>query len=250
MTYLLAGLLTFPITAALTITGVGAAFVLIPVFTALGIELHQAMAIALLLNALAMFFASFRYAKKKLILWKLSLPLIITTVIGAPIGVRLGYNIDNAVIRIVFICFLLFAAAMIFFFRPRNHNADGVLELSLARSIIGAVAGLGIGVLAGLIGVGGGNIILPILIALGIKPKEAVGTTAVVVLFSSLSGFVSHIGAGSLDILLIVITAGASIIGAVVGSWLMTDRLNPGVIKKILGVVLIALAVKMILNLL
>ena len=109
MTYLLAGLLTFPITAALTITGVGAAFVLIPVFTALGIELHQAMAIALLLNALAMFFASFRYAKKKLILWKLSLPLIITTVIGAPIGVRLGYNIDNAVIRIVFICFLLFA---------------------------------------------------------------------------------------------------------------------------------------------
>jgi len=249
MTYILAGLLTFPITAALTIAGVGAAFILIPVFTALGIELHQAMAIALLLNALAMMFASFRYTKKKLILWKLSIPLIITTAIGAPIGVRLGYHIDNEVIKIVFICFLLFAAGMIFFFQARKYNADGTVDLTPVRSIIAAVAGLGIGVLAGLIGVGGGNIILPILIALGIKPKEAVGTTAVIVLFSSLSGFISHIGVGSLDPLLVVITACASILGAVVGSWLMTDRLNPETIKKILGVVLFALAIKMILNL-
>ena len=52
MIYILAGILTLPITTVLTITGVGAAFVLIPVFTALGIELHEAMAVALLLNSL------------------------------------------------------------------------------------------------------------------------------------------------------------------------------------------------------
>lgn len=249
MMYILAGLLTFPITAALTIAGVGAAFVLIPVFTSLGIDLHQAMAIALLLNALAMISASVRYAKKKLILWKLSLPLVVSTAIGAPIGVRLGYNIDNSVIRIVFVCFLLFAAAMIFFFRSGKYSSAGTLKLSLGKSILGGIVGLGIGALAGFIGVGGGNIILPLLIALGIRPKEAVGTTAVVVVFTSLSGFLSHVGVGNLDMLLVVITAGASISGAIVGSWLMTDKLNPEIIKKILGVVLLALAIKMIINL-
>ena len=52
MLYLWAGIITLPLTALFTITGVGAAFILIPVFTALGIEIHQAMAVALLLNSL------------------------------------------------------------------------------------------------------------------------------------------------------------------------------------------------------
>ena len=49
--------------------------------------------------------------------------------------------------------------------------------------------------------------------------------------------------------LLIAVTAVASIVGAVVGSWLMTDKLKPGIIKKILGVVLIGVAVKMVISL-
>lgn len=248
MIYALAGLLTFPITIALTIAGVGAAFVLIPVYTSLGIDLHQAMAVALLLNALAMISASIRFARKKLILWRISIPLIVSTVIGAPIGVRLGYGIDNTILRIIFIGFLVFAAVMMFFFRSDKHNPDGTLELSLGRSVLAGMAGLGIGVLAGLIGVGGGNIILPLLIALGIKPKQAVGTTAVVVVFSSLSGFLGHAGVGTLDGLLIVVTAAASIIGAIVGSWLVTDKLNPETIKRVLSVILIGVATKMIIN--
>ncbi|MBT3273486.1 MAG: sulfite exporter TauE/SafE family protein [Spirochaetales bacterium] len=249
MVYLLAGMLTFPITAAFTIAGVGAAFVLIPVFTTLGIELHQAMAVALLLNALAMISASVRYTKKKLVLWKLSIPLIISTAIGAPIGVKIGYNINNVIIRIIFVCFLLFAAGMIFFSRTKNENDGGMLVLTTGKSILSGFAGLGVGMLAGLIGVGGGNIILPILIAFGIKPREAVGTTALVVVFSSVSAFLSHVGISTLDWLLIGITAGAAIAGAIVGSWLMTDKLNPKAIKKVLGFVLIAFAIKMIIGL-
>ena len=249
MEYLLAGILTLPITAIFTIAGVGAAFVLIPVFTTLGIELHQAMAVALLLNALAMISASIRYAKNRLILWKISIPLIITTAVGAPIGVRLGYVIDNVIIRIVFVCFLLFAASMIFLSKKKNDEVEGILVLTVGKSVLSGVAGLGVGALAGLIGVGGGNIILPILISLGIKPKEAVGTTALVVISSSVSGFVSHASTGNLDWLLIAVTAGAAIAGAIIGSWLMTDKLNPKIIKKILGFVLVAFAIKMIINL-
>ncbi|MDA3939296.1 MAG: sulfite exporter TauE/SafE family protein [Spirochaetia bacterium] len=249
MIYFLAGILTLPLTTVLTITGVGAAFVLIPVFTALGIELHEAMAVALLLNSLAMIFASYRYARKKLILWKISIPLIITSVITAPIGARLSYYVNNDLLRICFICFLLFAAAMMFFYRSNKSEFDKVSNLTLKGSLISAVSGLIVGFVGGLIGVGGGNIILPVLIALGIKPKEAVGTTALIVIFSSMSGFISHLGFGDLDLLFVLITAGASILGAVIGSWLMTDKLKPTVIKKILGIILIAVAIKMIINL-
>ncbi len=249
MTYLLAGILTFPITTALTIAGVGAAFILIPVFTWLGFDLHQAITTALFLNAIAMISASIRYGRNRLILWKLSIPLVVMSVIGAPLGVRLGYTIDADVIRFVFVCFLIFSALMILFSRKEKDDTESDVRMTLGKSVIGGVAGLSVGILAGLIGVGGGNIILPVLVWLGITPRKAVGTTALVVVFSSVSGFVSHVGAGSMDLLLIVSTASAAIAGAVLGSWLMTDILNPTTIKKLLGLVLIGVAIKMIINL-
>ena len=249
MIYIIAGILTLPITAVLTIAGVGAAFVLIPVFTALGVSLHESMAVALLLNALAMIFASYRYARNKLILWKIGIPLIITSCIGAPIGAQLSYHVNNELIRLCFVCFLLFAAGMIFFYKTNKQPADGILKLTLKGTLVSGAAGLAAGFISGLIGVGGGNIILPILIALGIKPKEAIGTTALIVIFSSISGFISHLEAGSLNFLFVMITAAAAIAGAIIGSWLMTDKLKPKIIKKILGFILLAVAVKMIINL-
>ena len=250
MLYLLAGVLTLPITAILTIAGVGAAFLLIPVYTALGVDLHEAMAVALLLNALAMIFASFRYARKKLILWKIAIPFIITSSVGAPLGALLSYRINNTFLKICFILFLLFASGMIFFYKTKKRENDAALKLTLKGIIISSLSGLAVGFISGLIGVGGGNIVLPILIALGIKPKEAVGTTASIVIFSSLSAFVSHLEVGNLDFLFTTVTAGAAILGAIIGSWLMTDKIKPQLIKKILGFILIGVAIKMIINLL
>lgn len=248
--YILAGLLTFPITTALTIAGVGAAFVLIPVYTSLGIDLHQAMALALLLNALAMVSALFKYVKNSLVLWKLSIPLIVTITIGAPLGVKISYAIDINIIKIIFICFLLFAAVMIFTSKAKSEETIEDFKLTGPKIALGGGVGLFIGMLAGLIGVGGGNIVLPVLLATGIKPREAIGTTAVIVVFSSTSGFIGHLGMGNIDGVLVIISAAAAIVGAIVGSWLMTDKLNPETIKKILGVVLITFAIKMTINLL
>ena len=95
MLLILAGIFTLPITAALTISGVGAAFVLIPVYTALGFDLREAMAVALLLNSLSMAFASFRYARKKIILWKISIPIIVTSSIGSAVGAQFANSISG-----------------------------------------------------------------------------------------------------------------------------------------------------------
>lgn len=249
MLLILAGIFTLPITAALTISGVGAAFVLIPVYTALGFDLREAMAVALLLNSLSMAFASFRYARKKIILWKISIPIIVTSSIGSAVGAQLRYHTNSELLKLFFVCFLLFAAAMMFFYRPNRLGKVKKLELALRGVIISGAAGLAVGFIGGLLGVGGGNIILPILITLGIDPKEAIGTTALIVVFSSLSGFISNIEAVALDVTFITITAAASIIGAVIGSWLMTEKLRPDIIKKILGFILVGVALKMIISL-
>ncbi len=92
------------------------------------------------------------------------------------------------------------------FYRPRKRSPGGSKGLLLST-------GLGVGTLAGfvggLLGVGGGNIIVPALVAMGYDPKKA--------------------------------SASASF----VGSWLMTDRLNAVQVKRTIGLVLVVVALKM-----
>lgn len=86
----IAAVVTFVLTTVLSMAGVGAAFVLIPVFLALGVELHSAMATALLLNAIAMAIASVTFIRKGLVEWRMVVPMLVIAVIASPLGVQLG----------------------------------------------------------------------------------------------------------------------------------------------------------------
>lgn len=108
----LAALLTFVLTTVMAMAGVGAAFVLIPVFLALGVELHTAMATALLLNAVAMTVASVTFLRKRLVAWPLVLPMLVLAVIASPFGVRLAQHLDRSLLLWLFVAFLVFASLM------------------------------------------------------------------------------------------------------------------------------------------
>ena len=71
-----------------------------------------------------------------------------------------------------------------------------------------------VGVLSGLFGVGGGFLMTPLLIFLGIPPAVAVGTEAPHVLASSVSGFIAHWRSKNVDIKMGIIL----LIGGVLGS--------------------------------
>lgn len=90
----------------------GAAFILIPVFIALGIDIHVAMATALLLNSIAMVFASWQFMKKKLIMWKVALPILIVATILSPPGAYVSTK-QKQVKMIIGIVLLTIAAKMI-----------------------------------------------------------------------------------------------------------------------------------------
>ena len=55
-----------------------------------------------------------------------------------------------------------------------------------------AGAGISAGILSGLFGVGGGTLVVPLLLMLGIPIHHAVGMSLVYILFASASGSVKH----------------------------------------------------------
>ncbi len=243
----IAGVVTFIFTTLLTIAGVGAAFILIPVFIALGIDIHVAMATALLLNSIAMIFASYRFIKNKLIMWKVAIPILIVATGLSPIGAYVSEGLNRVILLWLFVAFLLFAAGMMFFYKSEQKDVESSKTKQIIYGIsVGAFAGF----LGGLLGVGGGNFIVPVLVWLGYNPKKASATTSFIVIFSSFSGFLGHATVGNINGTLLGLTAIGSALGALVGAWLMTERLKRNQVKLIIGFVLLGIAAKMIWNLL
>jgi len=247
LTTAIAGLITFIFTTLLTIAGVGAAFILIPVFIALGIDVHIAMATALLLNSIAMIFASYRFIKNKLVMWKVAVPILIVATSLSPLGAYVSVGLNREVLLWLFVAFLLFAAGMMLFYSPKQKD----VESSKSKQIISGVSvGAFAGFLGGLLGVGGGNFIVPVLIRLGYNPKKASAPTSFIIIFSSFSGFLGHATVGNISVPLLGLTALGSALGAIVGAWLMTEKLKRKQVKLIIGIVLLGIAAKMIWNLL
>jgi uncharacterized membrane protein YfcA len=238
-----AAALVFVFTTVLTIAGVGSAFIVIPTFYWLGVPLTEAMAIGLLLNAISMTFASANYIRYNLVLLKTAVPIILLAIVFSPIGAYSTRYFPKNVLILLFVLFLVFAASMMLFYKPKKKTegqGDGEKELKTGIGL-----GVGAGYLGGLLGVGGGNFIVPALVWLGVDPKKASATTAFIVVFSSLSGFFGHAAMGAVNWSLLAFAAVGSIAGAILGSWLMHKKLDANQVKKIIGVVLYAIAAKM-----
>ena len=92
-------------------------------------------------------------------------------------------------------------------------------------------AGLAVGFLTGLFGVGGGFLIIPVLVLmLGITMPVAVGTSLVIIVANSAAGLVSHLSSTSIDWAITAAFAGTAIVGSLIagqiGTRLDTDRLQ------------------------
>ncbi|BCU06437.1 sulfite exporter TauE/SafE family protein [Allochromatium tepidum] len=238
---ILTALITLALTTLFSLAGVGAALILIPIFLAFGIELHTAMATALLLNALGMTVASATFIRKGLVEWRLVAPMLVLAVGLSPVGVWAAHGLDRTPLLWLFVAFLVFAAGMMLFYQPRPRSARASTAATLALGLpVGGAAGF----IGGLLGVGGGNIIVPALVASGLEPKRAAASASFVVIFASLSGFLAHVQVAHIDPALLGVTAVATLAGAALGAWLATERLSGTQLKRAIALVLLAVAAK------
>ncbi len=88
--------------------------------------------------------------------------------------------------------------------------------------------GGGIGFLSGLLGVGGGFLLTPLLILLGIPPAIAVGTGANHLLGASLSGLMAHWRRGNVDLPMGMVLLAGGMVGSSVGVWLFRQLQSIG----------------------
>ena len=247
--YIIAFLITFLATTALTIGGTGAALVLIPMFDWLGVPLREAMATALLLNVFTMGVASIAFIKKGLVVFKLAVPMLIIGSIMSPLGAKANQFLPIPILKWFFVTFLLFASARVLFFgksTKRDISETPLKKLLAWGCVIGGFAGF----IGGLIGVGGGNIIVPILIGVGFDPKKASATTSFIVIFTSFFGFLGFATLGNVNWMLLGVTLLACIGATILGAHLMTSRLNQSQVNSVIGWVLFVAAAKMIHSLL
>lgn len=95
--------------------------------------------------------------------------------------------------------------------------------------------GAGVGFLSGLFGVGGGFLMTPLLIFIGVPPAVAVGTEANQIVASSVSGVLAHMRRGNVDFKMGAILTVGGFIGSGAGVWLFTVLREIGLVDLLIA---------------
>ena len=112
--------------------------------------------------------------------------------------------------------------------------------------ILGFVIGLSAGILGGLVGIGGGMIMIPLMVAfLGMGQHQAHGTSLFAVVFTGLVGAVTYAMHGSVNHFAAAVLAVTAGVMAIIGAR-YTQRLSEKALRRTFGFFLIAMSALML----
>ena len=171
--------------------------------------------------------------------------IIVGAVAGAAIGARLLGRLPERALRYAFAAFILATAVRLLISTP-TPSGRGPIDVWLGIGLVGL--GLASGVLAGLLGVGGGIVIVPVLVvAFGVPSVIAKGTSLLVIIPTALSGtFVNHRrGNVDLTVAAIVGLAGAA---AAYGGAKVSANIGSELSSILFGALLVVVAVRLLLT--
>jgi uncharacterized membrane protein YfcA len=225
--------------------GLGGGMVYVPVLNWAGFDMVSvAIPLGLLLNGLNTALVLIPFARKKMVDWKGGAIMAITALVASPLGAMSSDKIPVHTLKILF-AVMVVAAALRTLWASKQAEPENMMSLK-KRSILGFFVGGFAGFIGGMLGLGGGFIIAPILMMMGYKTKEAAATTAFVVTFSSFSGYIGHMSQGNMNWGLTAIVVIAVIIGSQFGGRYMTHKAKSKQIKIIYAIVLLLIAAKMV----
>lgn len=240
--YLLFFFITIVVSSFFAMGGIGSAVALVPIFDFLGLGFNLAKAIALFVNTSTTLTATILNIKRKVLDIRFALPLVISSMLSAPLGAISSKYIDTTYIKWGFVGFLLFSATMLIFSKKET-------KLKYEQAWILYAVGAIVGYISGILGVGGGSVIMPIMILLGFDAKKMAIAVSFMVPFSTFSAFLSYASFVQIDWILLSITAVAAIVGGYIGNRIMHFKLDAQHIKKIIAILLYLIAIKIIWSL-
>ena len=140
-------------------------------------------------------------------------------IVGGWLGARLLARLPLGWLRWMFIALLVVVAIRMLFVVP--DRGDALVELSPSTVVGLVVLGLVVGVASGLFGIGGGLVLVPAFIALlGMSDLAAKGTSLAVMIPTAVSGSVTSLRNGIVDLRAAVIAGIAATVASFGGVWI------------------------------
>jgi len=109
-----------------------------------------------------------------------------------------------------------------------------IADISVNIFLLLAMGG-GVGFLSGLFGVGGGFLMTPLLIFIGVPPAVAVGTEANQIVASSVSGMLAHWRRGNVDVKMGIVLLVGGVAGSIVGTFVFTLLRSVGQVELLIS---------------
>jgi len=244
-THLIAAGLVFAVSAMFAILGLGGGMLYVPMFKWLELPFKTvAIPLGLLLNGVTSASALLRYAREGLVDFRGGLPAALSAMAMAPLGAHLTQFVPKDMLIGLFAALTLLAGLRSL--QTASRIETPIPMSSRRRMAIGLALGSFEGFMGALLGVGGGFIVAPVLMAMGYGAKQAAATTAFIVTLASISGFLAHAAEGRIEPLLAVLTMLAAIMGSQLGAWFMARRAKPVWVKRLYAVLLLGVAAKLL----
>ncbi len=211
--------------------------------------MHAALASSLASIVLTAAASARAHARRGSVLWSTVKWMVPGLVLGGWLGSGVAVRIDGDVLRGLVAAYCLIAAAQLLFSRPRDAGSASPVPQGPAIS----AAGVGIGAVSAVVGIGGGSMTVPLLVWRGVAPVRAVGTSSacgVAIGLSSALGYALHAPAGALPdhalgyvyLPAAIAVAAASVFAAPYGTRL-AHRLSGPTLKRVFAGFLVCVAI-------
>jgi uncharacterized protein len=223
----------------LGLLGGGGSILTLPILSYVaGMETKPAIASSLFVVAVTSAFAAIGHARAGRVRWRTAISFGVAGMVGAYGGGRLAARVPDVVLMVMFAFVMIAAgAAMLRRRMPLRHTTAAPSLVSLAGQ------GMGVGLVAGLVGAGGGFLIVPALVFLGgLGMEAAVGTSLVVISMQSTAGFAGHLAhVRDLEWSTTLAVTAVAVIGSLLGTAL-AKRVSPQKLRTTFGVFVLAIA--------
>lgn len=174
--------------------------------------------------------------------WPVALWLTVGALAGAYVGASLLAIISKRNLALVFAIVLGIIGVRLFFTVSGTGRDDITVGLALAYVVVGVCTGA----LSGLLGVGGGAIMVPIMaVVFGVPSVIAKGTSLAVIIPTALMGTLRNRSNQNVDLGAAVVVGITGIVMAVVGAW-VAARMSDSLSNALFALLLIAVAGRML----
>jgi hypothetical protein len=228
------------------LVGVGGGIVFVPgLVYAGGWEIKEAVAASLVIIVFSALSGTIRNARSDdPVNWRVAGLLSLTVAPSSLIGVFISRVSPEIVVKVAFAVLLLALAYPTV--KGRGEYDPDRKDIPLPLVFL---AGIFIGSLSGLVGVGGGVMMVPLMVlGMGLTTKGAVSTSLAVVMFTGIIGAAGYVATGfrdPQDLLGLPPLIVGSMVGAPLGVRLR-DRLPSGAIRGLFGVFMVVVALRLL----